>query len=94
MLSATIPHYFKHIKSKINHFHLYIHKRNVVYLGEKKEKTDEDGGIKAFLLGLGLGTIGYAILSFLTKPRCPNCHNEIDKYTPRCPNCKMYLQWR
>jgi hypothetical protein len=29
-----------------------------------RNRNNNDGGIKAFLLGLGLGAIGYAILSF------------------------------
>lgn len=59
----------------------------------KAKKNDDDGGIKAFLLGLGLGTIGYAIASLFTKPRCPNCGAEVEKYASQCPTCKMYLQW-
>lgn len=60
----------------------------------KKKKKGDDDGIKAFLIGLGLGAIGSAIASLLTKLRCPNCGAEIEKYATQCPNCKWYLQWR
>lgn len=74
---------------------LYIFSKNLILsMRKKKNKEGErDDGIKAFLLGLGLGTIGYAILSLFAKPRCPNCCVEVEKNTPQCPRCKMYLQW-
>jgi hypothetical protein len=72
-------------------FHLY-HERNRILLKKRKTKSD-DGGIKAFLLGLGLGTIGFGILSLFAKPRCPHCNFQVEKYAPQCPNCQMYLQW-
>jgi hypothetical protein len=75
-----------------NRFRSYIHKQ-VIRVLRKKGRKDDDGGIKAFLLGLGLGTIGYGILSLFVKPRCPDCNSEIQKYASQCPNCKMYLQW-
>ena len=74
-------------------FCLYIYRKIIIVLRKRQGKKDDDGGIKAFLLGLGLGTIGYGILSFFVKPRCPNCNSEIQKYASQCPNCKMYLQW-
>ncbi len=82
------------IHSLRNRCHLYVYDKNRTPLGKRQKKSEENGGIKAFLLGLGLGTIGYAILSLFAKPRCPNCDYEIDKNVPQCPKCGMYLQWK
>lgn len=71
-------------------YYLY-RESNRVRLTKRKKKSEDDGGIRAFLLGLG--TIGYGILSLFAKPRCPNCDSEVEKYTPQCPSCRMYLQW-
>ena len=61
---------------------------------KRSRRREDEEGIKAFLIGLGLGTIGYGILSFFAKPRCPNCHKPIEKNVPQCPHCNMYLHWR
>jgi hypothetical protein len=60
---------------------------------KKPKKSDNEEGIKAFLLGLGLGTIGYGIASLFVKPRCPHCNAQVEKYAPQCANCKWYLEW-
>jgi hypothetical protein len=60
----------------------------------RKKKDNDDGGIKAFLIGLGLGTIGYAVLSLFIKPVCPRCKNEIKRNIPICPHCKTSLEWK
>jgi zinc-ribbon domain len=89
-----------HIKSSLyNIFNLNRHNQQSgdyqVLVKKKKEKkdNDKDGGIKAFLVGLGLGTIGFGILSFFVKPRCPNCNEPIEKNIPQCPHCGRYLHW-
>jgi hypothetical protein len=59
-----------------------------------KKKKDNDEGIKAFLVGLGLGTIGYAILSLFVKPVCPACKKVIKRNQSQCPFCKTSLEWK
>jgi hypothetical protein len=86
--------------SRLNKFlKLIITKSNIksvllLMSARNRNNEDNDGGIKAFLVGLGLGAIGYAILSFLTKPRCPNCDRKIDRNVPQCPFCHVYLNWK
>jgi hypothetical protein len=61
---------------------------------KKRKKNNDDDGIKAFLLGLGIGAIGYAIMSFFSKPKCPKCGNLIERYIPICPHCNTPLEWK
>ena len=49
---------------------------------------------KTFLLGLGFGAIGYAILSFFVKPLCPKCKKEIKRNQSPCPYCGTDLEWK
>ena len=68
--------------------------KNIKSIMVKKKNNDDDGGVKAFLLGLGIGAIGYAIMSFFNKPTCPKCNNLIERYKPVCPHCKTPLEWK
>ena len=49
------------------------------------------------LLAVGLGILGglaaIALLGLLSKPKCPNCHNQIDQGVTTCPYCHIPLQW-
>lgn len=60
----------------------------------KDKNSDDYDGIKAFLIGLGLGTIGYAILSIFAKPKCPNCKKEIKRNVSSCNFCGVELEWK
>lgn len=62
----------------------------------KKKNDDEDDGIKAFLIGLGLGAIGFGIMSLFVKPKCPNpkCSKPIKQGISRCPYCRTEIEWK
>jgi hypothetical protein len=59
----------------------------------RRRRADDEGSIWDFLLGLGLGAIGYAIVSAFTKPNCPVCNNKIEKGIRKCPHCQAELEW-
>jgi hypothetical protein len=61
----------------------------------KKEKKKDDS-IWNFLFGLGVGIVGYTVLSKLLKPKpphCPVCNSKVQPKSPRCPVCKNELIW-
>jgi hypothetical protein len=56
-------------------------------------KKDNDS-IWNFIFGLVGGAIGYAILSAISKPKCPNCNKKIERNIPECPYCRVKLGWK
>jgi hypothetical protein len=62
-------------------------------LSMKRKKADSLGIIGAILIGLLGGMAAIALLLLLSKPKCPHCHNDIEKGTPICPHCNIPLQW-
>lgn len=72
----------------------WFHPNNREGILVKVKNNNDDGGLKAFLLGLGIGAIGYAIMSFFSKPKCPKCNSHIERYKPVCPYCKTPLEWK
>jgi uncharacterized protein (UPF0212 family) len=46
------------------------------------------------LIGLAGGVVVAAILSAMSKPKCPYCQYEIEKGMRQCPNCNNFIQWR
>jgi len=56
----------------------------------KKKKGDDS--IWNFFIELFGGALGYAILSSIAKPKCPNCNNKIERGVTICPVCKVKLE--
>ena len=57
---------------------------------------NKDDSIWNFLFGLGVGIVGYTILSKLFPPtpvECPICKSYVKPKSPRCPGCKNELIW-
>ena len=49
------------------------------------------------LIAIGLGLLGAAavgtLIAALSKPKCPNCKQPIDRGTTPCPHCGTWLDW-
>ncbi len=59
-----------------------------------KQESDFGELIASAIIGLAGGVIIAAILSAISKPKCPYCQYEIVKGVQQCPNCNNYIQWR
>jgi hypothetical protein len=70
----------------------WFHHNNREGILVKKKKKDDS--IWSFLLGIGLGAIGFGILSLFNKPSCPKCHNKIKQGISVCPFCHTELEWK
>ena len=59
------------------------------------ENSGRDLGeaVGAIILGIVGGLALGAIIEAVTKPKCPVCHNTIEKETIVCPHCSSWLQW-
>lgn len=55
------------------------------------------GGLVDYLAAAAIGILGgfaaIAILDSLSKPKCPNCGNELKRGEPICPYCGIVLRW-
>ena len=82
------------IHSLRNRFHLYVQRKNIVHL--RRRQRGNEGSIWDFLAGLGMGIVGFTILSEFVKPKCPVCGTKIERGVPICPNpnCRTELAWR
>ena len=57
----------------------------LLFGGESKPMTTEEK------VGLGLFTLGGALLSYFSTPRCPQCRRVLPSSDSICPNCHPYL---
>jgi len=49
--------------------------------------------LAAAAIGIFGGFVAVAILDTLSKPKCPNCSNDLKRGEPVCPNCGIVLRW-
>ncbi len=60
----------------------------------RSEGDDIGGVVLGIAAAIGLGLLGAAIIDALTKPKCPNCRNSVERNTPYCKNCGTILRWQ
>lgn len=78
--------------SKLNKFiktSWFLHNNREGLLVKSKK---EDDSIWSLLLGVGLGAIGFGILSLFNKPSCPKCKKKIKQGIAVCPFCNTELE--
>jgi hypothetical protein len=82
--------------SRLNKFiksSLFHHDNREGILAKENKRDDSFWN---FLLGLGVGIVGYTIFSKLFPPKdveCPICKSPVKPKSPRCPVCKNELVW-
>ncbi len=52
------------------------------------------GAIIGIIAAILFGLLAVAIINALSKPKCPNCGNFVDRNSPYCQKCHTVLRWQ